>query len=32
METYILAEAETGYVWDVLSYTGKGTEYNFGVS
>lgn len=28
METYILAEAESGYVWDVLPYTGKNTQYD----
>ncbi|XP_042216904.1 piggyBac transposable element-derived protein 4-like [Homarus americanus] len=27
IETSMLAEAETGYEWDLLLYTGKGTEY-----
>ncbi|XP_063863871.1 piggyBac transposable element-derived protein 4-like [Scylla paramamosain] len=28
METYILAESESGYVWDVLPYTGRRTQHD----
>lgn len=29
IESYILAESDTGYVWDLLVYTGKKTKYDF---
>lgn len=29
METFIPAEAESGYVWDVLPYTEKRTQYDY---
>ena len=32
IESFILAESETGYVWNMNIYTGKGTEYPHTVS
>lgn len=29
IESYILAESDTGYVWDLFVYTGKQTKYDF---
>ena len=29
IESYILAETDTGYVWDLFVYTGKQTKYDF---